>query len=497
MSPTLSKSKLLAFRQCERRLWLELHRPELRQDDAGSLAAFANGHEVGQLARRLYDPAGLGTLVDTRVEGYAAALASSKALLSTPQPIFEAGFVCGGAMAFADILLPVRRDGEHRWRMVEVKSSTSVKDYHRDDVAIQAYVARTAGVGLDGVALAHVDPDWVYPGGGDYRGLLVERDLTAEAFARADEVTGWIKRAQAVAALEDEPAIRPGTQCRQPYACGFAGHCQKGDVQAEYPVSWLPRVSSKALRQCIEDGATDMRDVPDGLLNEQQLRVKRHTLSGDAFFDAAGAAADLAPHRLPGWFVDFETISFAVPAWPGTRPYQLVPFQFSVHRLDADGSLAHTAFLDLSGDDPSHRFALALVGACQGDGPVFVYNAGFEKTRIADLAARFPALAADLLAINARVIDLLPIAQRRYYAPSQHGSWSIKQVLPAVAPDLRYDQLEQVQDGGGAMDAYREAIDPATSGARKQQIERQLLDYCRLDTLAMVRLWRHFVGTRE
>jgi hypothetical protein len=490
----LSKSKLLAYRQCERRLWLELHRPGLRADNGASLAAFSAGHAVGDLARRLYDPEGAGVLLDPQADGHDAVLARSRELLSMPQPVFEAGFAGAGALAFADILLPVQTEGERRWRMVEVKSSTSVKQYQRDDAAIQAHVALAAGVPLAGIALARIDSGWVYPGAGDYRGLFVEEDLTEEAFGRGGEVGEWVAGAQAVAALAHEPEIGPGAHCAAPYDCGFVAHCRGGDVQAEYPVNWLPRVTGKALKQCIEDGAADMRDVPDALLNATQLRVKRHTLSGQAYFDAAGAAADLAQHALPAYFIDFETIAFAVPIWAGTRPFQMIPFQFSVHRLDDAGTLDHDAFLDLSGADPSRAFSEALVAACGEHGPVFVYNAGFEKARIAELAERFPPLRAALLAITSRVVDLLPVARNHYYHPGQQGSWSIKKVLPAVAPDLCYDQLDGVQDGGAAMEAYLEGIARETEPARRQQIERQLLDYCHLDTLAMVRLWRFFTG---
>lgn len=490
----LSKSKLLAFRQCERRLWLELHHPELRQDDDASVAAFAVGHQVGDLARQLYDPDGSGVLLDPQTEGFDAALARTRTLLATAQPVFEAGFAAAGALAFADILLPVDRAGQRRWRMVEVKSSTSVKDYYHDDAAIQAYAAQAAGLALDSIAVAHIDSRWVYPGGGDYRGLLTEHDLTDRAFARGPEVRDWIARAQMVAGLAAEPAVRPGGHCKSPYACGFSAHCRGGGTQAAYPVEWLPKQGSRAFRERLGDGAADMRDIDDGLLNERQLRVKRQTLSDEVYFDEAGAAADLAPYGLPAWFLDFETISFTVPVWQGTSPYQKIPFQFSVHRLESDGELVHDAFLDLSGDDPSLAFAEALVEACGRKGPVFVYNASFENGRIAELVARFPHLSRALLAISARVVDLYPVARERYYHPRQQGSWSIKHVLPAVAPDLRYDALDGVQHGGAAMQAYAEAIDAATGPARREQIRRQLLDYCHLDTLAMVRLWQFFSG---
>jgi hypothetical protein len=490
----LSTSSLLAFRQCERRLWLELHRPELRQDDDAGGAACATGHRIGDVARRLYAVTGQGALVDPHTDGCEAALARSRSLSVTAQPIFEARFEAAGVLAFAAILLPVGDQHQPRWRMVDVKSSTGVKAYHRDAAAIQAYVARGAGVALDGIALAHIDNRWTYPGGGDYRGLLIEQDLTGEAFARGAEVEAWIASAQAIAAQAREPIVRPGGQCSTPYDCGFAAHCRGGEPQATYPVTWLPQVRSSALKQRIEEGAADMRDVPDDLLTAQQLRVKACSLSGETYFDAGGAAADLAPHPLPASFLDFETINFAVPVWPGTRPYQMIPFQFSVHHLGQDGALEHADFLDLSGNDPSRAFAEALVGACMRDGPVFVYNASFEKARIAELAERFADMAPALLALRARVVDLYPIARTRYYHPDQRGSWSIKHVLPAVAPDLRYDQLEGVQDGGAAMDAYVEAIDAATTPARKIALEAQLRDYCGLDTFAMVRLWQFFAG---
>ncbi|QCP47877.1 DUF2779 domain-containing protein [Trinickia violacea] len=494
---TLSKSKLIAFRQCPNRLWLELHRSELCEDSDATQVSFQVGHEVGEIARRLYDSKQNGVLIDAQQEGFDSAFACSRALLGTAQPIFEAGYSAGGALAFADVMLPEGTPGMRSWRMIEVKSTTRVKDYQRDDVAIQAFVARSAGVPLSSVAVAHIDSGWTYPGAQDYEGLLTEHDLTDDAFARTDEVQGWIANAHAVARQAREPDRQTGQHCLDPYECGFLGYCQSGEPQPEYPVQWLPRVGTKPLKSLIEDGFADMREVPDDLLNERQLRVKSHALSGRTFFDAAGAIADLAGHKLPAYFLDFETIQFAVPIWKGTRPYQQIPFQFSAHRLSRTGKLEHQAFLDVSGDDPSRAFAQALIAGCGECGPVFVYNAGFETTRIRELADRFPRLATSLLAIRDRIVDLLPIAQDRYYHPSQQGSWSIKRVLPAVAPDLRYDALDEVQDGGMAMRAYQEAIHPGTARARKEQIEQQLLDYCGLDTFAMVRLWQFLAGCHD
>src|SRR5262249_52381806 len=157
----------------------------------------------------------------------------------------------------------------------------------------------------------------------------------------------------------------------------------------------------------------------------------------------------------------------------------------------------HSEFLDLSGYDPSARFAEALIAGCASVGPVFVYHAGFEAARIIELADRFPRLASPLLAINERLVDLLPVARRNYYHPAQHGSWGSKSVLPTIAPDLSYDRLVGVQDGGMAMTAYLEAVHTQTTSARKDELRRQLLDYCSLDTYALVRLWQHFTGRND
>ncbi len=490
-----SKSKLTAFRQCPKRLWLEIHRPDLREDSSGTEVRFQTGYQVGHIARKLYDPLDSGALIDVETEGFDGAFARSAQLLAdSRQPIFEAGLKAAGALAFADVMLPHVENDEVQWQMIEVKSSASVKDYHRDDIAIQAFVAQASGVKLKSVSVAHIDSSWIYPGGADYRGLLTEADLTEEAFARAEEVRNWIAEAQHIADQATEPEIAVGDHCSIPFECGFCDYCHRDVVRPEFPLTWLPNFSSARRAQLAEQDITDLRDVPDGSLTDKQNRIREHTLAGTVYFDAAGAKKDLAPYGFPAYFLDFESIQFAVPIWKGTRPYQQICFQFSLHVLSENGSQTHSAFLDLSGQDPSESFAMALIANCGNHGPVFVYHAAFEKGRISDLAQRYPDLAPALLNINDRVVDLLPIARNRYYHPSQEGSWSIKAVLPAACPDLSYDQLTGVQDGGMAMAAFTEAISSDTPPDRKAEIESQLLAYCELDTLAMVRLWQLFTG---
>ena len=495
---SLSKSKLMAYRQCPKRLWLEVNQPALAGEAGLDQVKLQVGREVGAIARTLYDEAGAGHTVDAQAEGFAAALARSAELLTTvQQPVFEAGFQADGALAFADVMLPGYEDGQIVWEMVEVKSSASIKDHHRDDLALQAYIARSAGIKVKSVAVAHLDNTWVHPGGDDHRGLLKEIDLTEETTARAGEIKQWIADARVVMDQPTEPKRDIGPHCSMPFQCGFHDHCSKGVAKPQHPVSCLPKLSAPKRAKLNAQNIVELCDVPDSILNALQRRVKQHTLAATTFFDKVGAAADLAPHGFPAYFLDFESVQLAVPKWKGTRPFQQIVFQFSLHTLSADGQLDHVPFLDLSGNDPSEPLATALVAVCGDSGPVFVYNATFERTRIKEMSRRFPDLAEPLKSINVRMVDLLPIAQRRYYHPSQGGSWSIKKVLPATVPELSYNQLDGVQNGGDAMQVFHEAIHPGTTPARRSEIEIQLLAYCRLDTFAMVRLWQFFRGGNE
>jgi predicted RecB family nuclease len=488
----LSKSKILAYRQCPKRLWLEVHRPELR-DDSASEAVFAIGNQVGEVARQVFDPHGAGAFIDINVLGHAEAIRQSATLLADGSgPVFEAGITASGALAYADVMLPDRSDGTLRWRMIEVKSSASVKDYHRDDIAVQSFIAAEAGVPLASISVAHINSGFIYFGGDRYDGLFEVVDLTEETADRHEEVRQWLTLAHEIANQAEEPGIETGDHCHKPFTCGFCDYCNRDKTFPEYPLSSLPGIR-QARRAAIEEtGVDDLREAPDELLSAIQQRVKQCSVTGEPYFNAEGAAAELAAYGDPAYFLDFETIAFAVPRWEGTRPYQQLPFQFSLHIVHGDGRMEHHGFLDLSGADPSQACAVELIRLCGNKGPIFAYNAGFESLVIRELAERFHQLAPHLHAIASRLVDLLPIARRHYYHPSQHGSWSIKAVLPALCPDLSYNSLDGVQDGNMAQTAYQEAIAPETTGERKAQLRDQLHEYCKLDTLAMVRIWEVF-----
>ncbi len=471
-----------------------MHKPELR-DDSGSEMAFRIGHEVGELAQKLFDENGDAVLIDPNQMGWPEAYTRTKRLLKSGEvPIFEATMRIKGALALADVMLPDHSSGAIQWKMIEVKSSTSVKDYHRDDAAVQTHIAHLNGVKLSQVAVAYINNQFVYPGNGDYEGIFEIEDLTEEAKERFFEVEQWIQSAQETAAEKTEPEIEMGPQCTSPYVCGFCNYCSRDAVELEYPTSILPRIQSKKVEDWESRGIAELQDVPENEINGIQQRVRQATLNNEIYFNAKGAANDLSDTSLPAYFLDFETVQFPIPIWKGTRPYEQLPFQFSLHCIDSNGVVTHEDFLDLSGEDPRESFIQKLIQSCGDSGSIFVYNAGFEKKVITDLAKAFPQYAIELNALLPRIVDLLPIARNHYYHPSQLGSWSLKAVLPAICPELSHGDLEEVQHGMAAVETYKEAILPDTPADRKETIRQQLIEYCKLDTLATVKIWQFFRG---
>lgn len=490
----LSKSRILSYRQCPKRLWLEVHRPECR-DDSASQRAFSIGQQVGEIARKVYDPLGSGHVIDVEALGHEAALEESAVFLANGHgPVMEAGLSAEGALAYVDVMLPDRSNGQLRWRMVEVKSAASVKSHYLDDIAVQGFIAAHSGTPLSSISIAHIDTRFVYRGDGNYQGLFREVDVTEQTRSRFAQVREWIIGAQQVMALTEEPAIATGPQCANPFPCPFRHHCHVAKESPAYPLDHLPYFRHTRRSELNAQGIHDLREVPDRYLNDLQRRVKQCSIEESTFFDADGAAADLAVYGFPAHFLDFEAVQPPIPLWKDTSPYQACPFQYSLHVIDADSKIEHHAFLDLSGNDPRKCLVESLVAHCGTQGPIFAYNATYEASTIAQFAKQFPEHGVALRGIIARLVDLQPIANKRFYHPMQQGSWGLKSVLPALCPDLSYNRLEGVSDGRAAGDAYLEAIASTTTPERRAQLHEQLHAYCHLDTWAMVRMWQIFRG---
>ena len=432
----LSKSKIMAGRQCEKRLWLEVRRPDLIEHGPDVEQRFAVGHDVNNVARAQY-PGGVLISYD---HGAEAAVEDTKRLLEEQPgtPIFEATFKAQDVLVRVDILKQCREGFE----LIEVKSSTSVKDHYYEDCAVQTWVLECAGIPVKAIRLCHIDNQFVYPGNGDYQGLFRHEDVTEEVRELSREVPQWVQRYREV--LNDgEPEIEMGSQCTVPYDCPFIGYC-RGE-ETEYPLRSLPRVSHQLMDALTAEGIEDIRDIPEGRLSSTtQEWVRRVTIAGES--ELKPEAAEVDEYGYPRYYLDFETIQFAVPIWEGTRPYEALPFQWSCHIELASGELRHEGYVDTVGNPPMRICAESLLRVVGKDGPVFTY-APYEKRVLNALAAHYPDLAEDLHKLIERLVDLLPIVRRTYYHPDMLGSWSIKNVLPTVAPHLDYGSLGEVQDG--------------------------------------------------
>jgi hypothetical protein len=490
----LSKSRVMSSLQCLKRVHLEINRPDLARYSSATEAAFTLGHEVGDVAVRLYGGDG-GHYIDYDGGSLAAAIGQTTELMTSlfRAPIFEATLQHDGVLVREDVLLPVEAAGAHSWRIVEVKASTKLKPEHVQDCAVQAWVHLGAGHPLAAVALAHIDNGFTYAGDGDYRGLLVENDLTAEVLDLLPAVPGWVERAR-VAAAGPLPQVPVGQHCSSPYECPFLHVCWpvKGRDGVEYPVSGLGG-NRKNLGLWVMNGYRDIRDVPAAAItSETQARIHRITAAGAAEL-LPGARTFVAQLPYPRFYLDFETIAPAIPVWAGTRPYQTLPIQWSCHIERAPGMIDHAEFLDLSGEPPMRALAESLIRTLEDAGPVLMYT-DYERRVIAGLAGMYPDLAAPLQAVAERLVDLHPVTRANYYHPDMLGSWSIKAVLPTIAPDMDYAALEGIHEGTEASAAYLEAVHPETAPERREELRRNLLRYCRHDTEAMVRLLHFFAA---
>lgn len=302
----------------------------------------------------------------------------------------------------------------------------------------------------------------------------------------------WINAARATLAGAD-PCTAPGAQCTQPFQCPFLSHCVHAQPVADgFPPEILPRGGAFAVALRAE-GYEDLRDVPAArLTTPKHQRTWQATRDDQPVLDAE-ARRTLAGLGCPRNYLDFETIQFAVPTWVGTRPYQQIPFQWSCHVEQRDGRLDHHAFLADDTGDPRRAFAESLLAGIGKQGPILVWSASFERARLRELAEAFPDLANALHEVMERLFDLLPVARAHYYHRDMCGSWSIKAVLPTIAPALRYDALD-VGDGAMAQEAFLELLQPETAPGRRAALREALLRYCERDTWAMVRIAHHFEG---
>lgn len=484
---TLSKSLYTRGIQCSKSLWLKKYSSEvLTPPDATALARFDTGNIVGDLACALFPN---GREIPYMERNFAAMAELTREWMDEGlEYIYEATFIHEGIVVMVDVLR-ITPDGVE---IYEVKSSSEVKDIYLHDVSIQRYVIESLGHTVTNCYVVHIDTSYVRGNDLDLSGLFTIADVSSKVDALMGGVPAKLSEFEAhLSDRENEPSIEIGKHCKNPYECDAMHYCWK--VQRSIPhysVFNIFNLGSKNQVELYNQGIVRIEEIPDGykMTPIQQQKVDNWKAKR-SYIDRDAIAEFLSSLTYPIYHLDFETFQQAVPQWSGISPYQQIPFQYSLHIEHADGTLKHREFLAPAGADPRYALVQQLIHDIPDNVTVLAYNMSFEKGVIEKFAQSFPNLSERLKSIIPNIRDLMvPFQKGHYVTPSMNGSYSIKYVLPALVPEMAqaYKELDGVQNGGEAMNAYAGLA--MMEAEDQERIRHALLEYCKLDTLAMVRV---------
>ncbi len=476
----LTKSKYMNGLQCSKLLWISVNdKDRLPEVDEAKQKLFDEGHIVGEYAKKLF-PNG----IDIEDEDFSKNLEETKKLLKENKILFEPAFLVDRLYSRADVLEPTKNG----WDIVEVKSSTEVKDVNIQDVAFQKYVYEKAGLKINKCFLLYINNKYVRQGDLDPKDLFVKEDISIKV---AEEIKFVPKRVKEMLEVIDskEPVIKIGDFCNKPYECSIKEECWVF-LPKENSVFDLYRGGKKSW-ELFEKGILAIKNIPNNfdLGDKQQIQlecektrkihINEHAIKD--FFKTL---------KYPLYFLDFETYQTAIPLYTGLKPYQNIPFQFSVHKIDEKGKKTHYSFISSGKKDPRKKFINAIKRKLGTKGSVIVYNQVFEQGRLKEIGEFFPLEKQAIDKIIERMVDLLiPFRNFDYYDRKQEGSASIKYVLPAMT-NMTYQGMEIVNGAQASIRyAYITHGDIDGNKAKKGEIKKvreDLKNYCELDTEAMI-----------
>lgn len=479
-SISLSKSLFMRGLQCPKSLYLHKYHPELKDElSDAQQAIFRQGDEVGQYARQLF-PGGVEIPYDGMTISEQLAMTSAEIAKGTAT-LYEAAFSYQDVFVKVDIL----HKGANGWELYEVKSSTDVEEVHINDAALQFVVLNGIGLNIVKTAIVHINNQYVRQGDIEPEKLFVVNDISAVVEGNKPPfITAHVALLQKMLLQPEMPDIGIGKRCGDPYPCDYRGYCW----------SHLPKNSVFDLRgkgvdkfNLYRQGIVEMKDISPDILNKSQRIQVEALVNRSEVIDKNAIAAFLETLFYPICFLDFETIFAAIPLFNGTRPYQQVPFQFSLHMIgNEESGLQHFEFLADPKVDPRRKLAERLLEMIPSNACIVTYT-DFEAQRLSDLAIWFPEYAAKMDGLRNNIRDLaLPFKNMDYYHWEMEGSYSIKKVLPQLVSDMSYKDLD-IRDGGMAIDAYLK-MNKSNDHSEISQLRQQLLQYCKLDTLAMVKI---------
>lgn len=451
----------------------------------GTEVRMEEGTEIGILAQGLC-PGGVDLNLLNLPPWEMAAKTIS--ILGSAVPIYEATFLTSSKpnlMCKVDILVPDKKG----WKIWEVKATTSVKEEHILDLAFQAFVAKQCGIKITEIALVHLNKEYLRSGALNIRKLFIVEDVTTDVLSVMAGIKLQIDQMYINGTLQQALIKKIGAHCNAPYPCGYQDICWSNFPERD-SILTIPRFGKKSI-EYFDAGLYLLSDIDPEILTEKQLLVWESHIQKTIIKEKKLIRSFLKASSYPQYFLDFETISPAAPIWDNTRPYQQIPFQYSLHIIrKPNGEPEHHEFLDdASGADPRPALCEKLIQDLGNTGTIWTFNQSFESSRIQELAAAFPEHAFKLENIINRLNDLIiPFRNLWYYNPEMQGSSSIKKVLPVLVPELSYENLT-IGDGASAMEIFLQLIkkDPEIL-KDKEEIMRNLLAYCKMDTWAMVKI---------
>jgi len=477
MVSLLSKSKYLTGLQCPKYLWMQIHEPrKIPEVDAVTQYIFDQGHLVGEYAKKLF-PGG----IDIPHDGFMENIVTTKKLVVERKPLFEAGILYGNIYSRLDILNPVDED---EWDIIEIKSGTSVKEVYINDVSFQKFCCEKAGLGIRSCKLGFINKQYVKNGETDPRELFILEDISSQVEEISEGMEERVSDLLEVISNKACPEMTIGQHCLAPYECPLRMECW----------GFLPENSVFDLRggktkqfSLYEQGILSIKDIPEDIpLSRQQQIQKECVMTGDVHVEKEEIRQFLNRLKYPLYYLDLETFGPAIPIFDGTRPYQDIPFQFSLHVVESEGSEPiHYSFLAEGRNDPRPQILRELQRLLGSEGSIVAYNAGFEEGVLKESVEAFREYTDWLDGILTRMVDLLfPFTSFHYYNASQKDTASLKKVLPAVTGK----GYEEVAIGAGvdASIAYGRIMCSNATEDEIAQVRADLLKYCKLDTEGMI-----------
>ncbi|WP_291103995.1 MULTISPECIES: DUF2779 domain-containing protein [unclassified Flavobacterium] len=483
--PILSKSTFIRGLQCEKSLYLYKHNYNLRDGISSQLQAIFNqGTNVGIFSQQLFPNGADASPVD-HFKIQESVLKTKEFMDNGESIIYEATFQYNGVLVALDLLV---KDNEG-WKAFEVKSSTSISETYINDTAIQYYAITNSGIELKDISIVYINNQYLKNGDIEVKELFTIESVLERVKAVVPSIPNQIESFKKLIVQDSVPDIDIGIQCSTPYGCDFMGHCWKHIP--EYSIFNISNLYTTKKFELYENGiiSFEQLDLNNSKLNPNQLLQVTSELNSTTYIDRNNIIEFIKDIEYPLYYLDFETMTSAVPIFDNSRPYQQLVFQYSLHIQTENGKLEHREYLAEANPniDPRINFIKQLINDCGDTGDILVYNIGFERGKLNDLISLFPIYTYEISNIIGRLKDLMiPFQKKWYYTPEMKGSYSIKYVLPALVPELSYQDLE-IKEGGTASSIFAKMVLGEFQGDI-DKTKMDLLEYCKLDTYAMVKI---------